>query len=68
MLFRSIASGQDHIKALAHTLSSYGEAVRNAIGNAEELNDRDTADILTEISREVDKNLWFVEAHAQSTR
>jgi starvation-inducible DNA-binding protein len=30
-----------------------------------ELEDADSADILTEISRGVDKWLWFVEAHQQ---
>ena len=64
----TISAGLEHVKALTHTLASYGEGVRNAIGNADELNDRDTADLLTEISRELDKNLWFVEAHVQSTR
>lgn len=64
----TISAGLERVKALTHTLASYGEGVRNAIGNADELNDRDTADLLTEISREVDKNLWFVEAHVQSTR
>ncbi|MBC7386189.1 MAG: DNA starvation/stationary phase protection protein Dps [Cryobacterium sp.] len=64
----NISSGHDHVKALAHTLASYGEGIRNAIGNADELGDRDTADLLTQISREVDKNLWFVEAHNQSPR
>ena len=31
----------------------------------DELEDADSADILTEISRGVDKWLWFVEAHQQ---
>jgi starvation-inducible DNA-binding protein len=31
----------------------------------DELNDADSVDILTEISRGVDKWLWFVEAHQQ---
>jgi hypothetical protein len=29
------------------------------------LNDADTADLFTEISRGVDKSLWMVEAHVQ---
>ena len=39
-----------------------------AIDEANELSDADTADIFTEISRGVDKWLWFVEAHLQSNR
>ena len=31
------------------------------------LNDADTADLFTEISRGVDKSLWMVEAHVQET-
>ena len=64
----NISTGHEHIGALAHTLASYGEGIRGAIGKADELNDKDTADILTQISREVDKNLWFVEAHNQAPR
>lgn len=30
--------------------------------------DADTADLFTEISRGIDKWLWFVEAHCQSTK
>jgi starvation-inducible DNA-binding protein len=63
-----IASGHEHVNALAHTLASYGENVRNAISQANEINDQDTADIFTEVSREVDKYLWFVEAHIQASR
>jgi hypothetical protein len=33
---------------------------------AAELGDADTADLFTEISRAMDKQLWFVEAHLQA--
>jgi starvation-inducible DNA-binding protein len=32
------------------------------------MGDKDSADIFTEISRAVDKDLWFVEAHMQAER
>ena len=38
-------------------------ALRVAIDEATNLDDLGTADIFTEISRKVDKNLWFIEAH-----
>jgi starvation-inducible DNA-binding protein len=41
--------------------------VRKAIEDATVLNDADTADLFTEISRGVDKSLWMVEAHVQDT-
>jgi len=61
----SIAGGEEHVAALSHSLAYFGEEVRTGIDKADEIHDRDTADILTEISRSVDKDLWFVEAHAQ---
>ena len=64
----NISAGHEHVGALAHTLATYGEKVRKAIESADEIKDKDTADILTEVSRDVDKYLWFVEAHLQSTR
>jgi starvation-inducible DNA-binding protein len=39
-----------------------------AIDEADELGDPATADILTEITRGIDKWLWFVEAHQQDSR
>jgi starvation-inducible DNA-binding protein len=39
-----------------------------AIDEAEQLNDADTADLFTEISRGIDKWLWMVEAHSQALK
>ena len=64
----NISAGHQHVSALAQTLAYYGETTRNGINSALELNDQGTADIFIEISRKVDKFLWFVEAHLQSAR
>jgi len=64
----AVASGKEHVEALSRSLSVFGTAIRKAIDQADELNDKDTADLCTEISRSVDKDLWFVEAHAQAER
>ena len=60
-----IVSGTDHVDALSSALASFGKRVRSAIDKTDKQGDRDTADLFTEISREVDKYLWFVEAHNQ---
>ncbi len=57
------SSELDHVETLSSALASYGKSVRHAIDQSDELGDRDTADIFTEISRGADKYLWFVEAH-----
>jgi len=44
-------------------LAAYGKNARCAVGQTDKLGDKDTADIVTEISLGVDKYLWFVEAH-----
>jgi starvation-inducible DNA-binding protein len=60
--------GRQHVEALSHALATYGELVRKAIDQCDELKDAGTADIFTEISRGIDKNLWFVEAHLQTPK
>jgi len=62
----SITSGEDHVKCLSAALGAFGSRVRFAIQETDELEDAVAADICTTIAREVDKWLWFVEAHAQS--
>ena len=58
-------SGEEHVAALSDALSEFGRTARLGINEMNELDDADSADILTEISRGVDKWLWFVEAHQQ---
>ncbi len=61
-----ISAGADHVDALSTALSDFGKKVRKNIDEADELGDTDTADLFTEVSRGIDKLLWFVEAHIQS--
>jgi len=55
--------GLSHVEALSSALAVFGKSARKAIETANEFGDLDTADLFTEISRGVDKWLWFVEAH-----
>ncbi|HEY0659009.1 MAG TPA: DNA starvation/stationary phase protection protein Dps [Pyrinomonadaceae bacterium] len=61
-----ITDGESHVDALSTALADFGKLIRRDIDNATKLDDADTADLFTEISRGVDKLLWFVEAHIQN--
>ncbi len=61
-----ITDGTAHVDALSTALADFGKNVRKDIDDSDKLGDADTADLFTEISREIDKLLWFVEAHIQS--
>ena len=61
-----ISDGAAHVDALSNALADFGKKVRADIDTTDELGDKDTADLFTEISRSVDKLLWFVEAHLQA--
>jgi starvation-inducible DNA-binding protein len=55
----------DTAEVIADRLAAFGSSVRAAIDASAELGDQDTADVFTEVSRAIDKHLWFVEAHLQ---
>ncbi len=61
-----ISDGRDHVDALTTALADFGKKVRGNIDDADEAGDMNTADLFTEVSRGIDKWLWFVEAHIQS--
>jgi starvation-inducible DNA-binding protein len=62
----TLSAGEEHVAALSDALAQFGRSVRIGIDEMNDLKDADSADILTEISRGVDKWLWFVEAHQQA--
>lgn len=61
----SITAGKDHLFYLSTQLAAFGKAVRADIEETAKLGDADTADLFTGISRDIDKYLWFLEAHQQ---
>lgn len=65
---RALADGSSHVEAVARALATFGQEARATIDEATALNDAGTADLFTEVSRGLDKWLWFVEAHSQATK
>lgn len=61
-----ITDGRDHVDALSSRLADFGKKIRANIDDADKAGDMDTADLFTEVSRDIDKLLWFVEAHIQA--
>jgi starvation-inducible DNA-binding protein len=58
-----ISKEDDHLAALIERYAKVANAMRKAIGDADDAGDADTADIFTAFSRALDKALWFLEAH-----
>jgi starvation-inducible DNA-binding protein len=53
------------VEALADRMAALGKSVRKGIEETTEMGDADAADLLTGLSRQLDKALWFLEAHLQ---
>ncbi|SNR35237.1 DNA starvation/stationary phase protection protein Dps [Paracoccus sediminis] len=54
---------EDHLRALCERYRAHGEKLRAAIDATDEAGDADTADLLTAVSRTVDKDLWFMSSN-----
>ncbi len=58
-------NGLDHVVALSERLAKAANQFREDIDRADDLDDKGTSDLFTQITREADKDLWFLEAHLQ---
>lgn len=63
-----LSEGTAHLEALSERLADFGKKARAAIAESDDLGDADTADLFTGVSRDVDKYLWFLEAHLHGGR
>jgi starvation-inducible DNA-binding protein len=60
-----ITSAPRHLEATADRLGVLGNAIRASIDEPDRQGDADTADLFTEVSRGLDKQLWYLEAHLE---
>lgn len=65
---QDISDGVAHVQALSAVVADFGRKVRAAIEESAKFGDAGTSDLFTGISRETDKNLWFLEAHLYAKR
>ena len=63
-----ITDGLAHVDALSSAVADFGAKVRKAIDESARAGDADTSDLFTGMSREIDKDLWFLEAHLHAKR
>lgn len=60
-----ITRGAAAVKALADRWGETANHMRDAINTSTEAGDEVTVDLFTEVTRLLDKQLWFLEAHLQ---
>jgi starvation-inducible DNA-binding protein len=52
-----------YVHALAERFAQCANSIRKGIEDTDKLGDADSTDLLTDISRALDQDLWFLEAH-----
>ncbi len=60
-----VTRDMDVVGCMVERYANLAASTRSAIAAADELGDADTTDLFTGVSRELDKQLWFLEAHLQ---
>ncbi len=59
-----ITKVDEHVRELTNRYKTVAAKLRDAIEVAGDAGDEDTADLLTEVSRTIDKDAWFIGANA----
>lgn len=57
------SAGPSMLKFLVHNVAHHANALRTAVQESDDLGDPITSDLFTTLTRELDKDLWFLEAH-----
>ena len=57
------SDGPSMLKFVVHNVAHHANALRQAVTESDDLGDAITADLFTQLTRELDKDLWFLEAH-----
>jgi starvation-inducible DNA-binding protein len=60
-----VIGSMETVRVVADRLADLAASTRKAADQAEEVQDMDTNDLFIEVSRDLDKWLWFLEAHLQ---
>jgi starvation-inducible DNA-binding protein len=63
--YSALGGMETHVAALADALSTAGASARKLIEETAEARDHVTADLFTQLSHDLDKALWMLEAHLQ---
>jgi starvation-inducible DNA-binding protein len=61
-----VVNDLDVVTVLADRFAAVGASTRRAVKKAEDADDQDTMDLFVDASRDLDKWLWFLEAHLQA--
>jgi starvation-inducible DNA-binding protein len=60
------SDGASMLQFLVHNVAHHANALRQAVQESNDLGDAITADLFTQVTRELDKDVWFLEAHLTS--
>lgn len=60
-----ISKAEDHLEQISNAYAEFSKNARAGIDEAAEAGDQATADLFTEVVRETDKALYFLESHIE---